>query len=73
MGHEIDLELRGLKEIYFDIQIINKSLAERLRPISDRDMAINALVILDAFAKTVPLSIDESLEDIKYLFKPYLA
>jgi hypothetical protein len=72
MGHEIDLELRGLKDIYINIQTINKALVERLRVISDKDVAINALVILDAFAKMVPLHIDEYLADIKYLFKPYL-
>lgn len=72
MGHEIDLELRGLKDIYLNIQTINKALVERLQAISDKDVAINALVILDAFAKMVPLGIDESLEGIKYLFKPYL-
>ncbi|MFH1703883.1 MAG: hypothetical protein ABIB41_10745 [Nitrospirota bacterium] len=71
MGHEIDLELRGLKDIYFNIQTINAALVERLRAISNKDVAINALVILDAFAKMVPLGIDESLEEIKYLFKPY--
>jgi hypothetical protein len=72
MGDKIDLELRGLKDIYFNIQTINKALVERLQAVSDKDVAINALVILDAFAKMVPLGIDESLEDIKYLFKPYL-
>jgi hypothetical protein len=71
-GHEIDLELKGLKDIYMNIQVINKALVERLRAISDKDIAVNALVILDAFAKIVPLDIDESLEDIKYLFKSYL-
>jgi hypothetical protein len=71
-GHEIDLELKGLKDIYLNIQVINKALVDRLRAISDKDVAVNALVILDAFAKMVPLDIDESLEDIKYLFKPYL-
>jgi hypothetical protein len=71
-GEEADLELKGLSEIYQNIQIINKAMAERLRAITDKDSAMNALVLLDIFAKTLPFAIEESLEDLRYLFTPYL-
>jgi hypothetical protein len=71
-GKKADLELKGLSEIYHNIQIINKAMAERLRAITDKDSALNALIILDIFAKTLPFAIEESLEDVKYLFVPYL-
>jgi len=71
-GKEADLELKGLTEIYQNIQIINKALAQRLRAITDKDSAMNALVLLDIFAKTLPFAIEESLEEVRYLFVPYL-
>jgi len=71
-GIEADLELEGLAGIYQNIQIINKAMAERLRAITDKDSAINALVLLDIFAKTLPFAIEESLEEVRYLFVPYL-
>jgi hypothetical protein len=71
-GMQADLELEGLKEIYSNIQIINTAMAERLRAITTKDVALNALVVLDIFAQSVPFSIDESLEDIRHLFASYL-
>jgi len=70
-GKEADLELKGLSEIYQNIQIINKAMAKRLRAITDKDSAMNALVLLDIFAKTLPFAIEESLEEVRYLFVPY--
>lgn len=71
-GKEADLELEGLAKIYHNIQLINKSVAERLRAITDKDSALNALILLDIFAKTLPFAIEESLEEVRYLFTPYL-
>ncbi len=71
-GLRADLELGGLKDIYSNIQAVNSAMAERLRAITSKDVALNALVVLDIFAQSVPLSIDESLEDIRHLFTSYL-
>jgi hypothetical protein len=70
-GKKADMELEGLKKIYRDIKIINDSMAGRLRAISDKDVALNSLVILDIFAQTLPFAIEESLEDVRYLFSSY--
>jgi len=70
-GDPVDLELKGLKKIYSNIQLINRAMFERLRAISNKDVSINALVILDAHAQTVPLDIDDSLQEIRSLFTPY--
>jgi hypothetical protein len=70
-GKKADMELEGLKKIYHNIKIINESMAERLRDISDKDVALNSLVILDIFAQTLPFAIEESLEDVRYLFSSY--
>jgi hypothetical protein len=71
-GLHADLELEGLKQIYSDIQLINVAMAERLRAITPKDVALNALVMLDIFAQSVSLSIDESLDEIRHLFTSYL-
>jgi Domain of unknown function (DUF6901) len=70
-GKKADMELEGLKKIYQDIKIINESMAERIRNISDKDVALNSLVILDIFAQTLPFAIEESLEEFRHLFSSY--
>lgn len=71
-GKNADLELEGLAKIYYNIELINKAMAERLRAITDKDTAVNALILLDIFAMTLPFAIDESLEEVRHLFTPYL-
>jgi hypothetical protein len=64
----IDMELENLKKVYGEIQIVNKAMSARLRTIGVQDSAVNAVVLLDIFAKMLPYSIEESLEEIRYLF-----
>ncbi len=67
-AQSVDLDLEDLKKIYGEIQIINKAMTSRLLTVSVKDAAINAVVQLDIFAKTLPSSIEDSLEEIRYLF-----
>ena len=71
-GKKADWDLEGLRDIYSNIQMLNRSIIERLRQIVDKDSAINALLILNVFAQTLSLVLDGSLEDVRYLFEPYL-
>ena len=71
-GEKSDLELEGLSKIYSNIQLMNEAMAKRLQAIIDKDSAINALIVLDIFAKTLPDAIEDSLIEIRHLFKPYL-
>ena len=71
-GKSIDIKLEGLTKIYDDIQQVNCSLAKRLRAASQRDSTINAIILLDLLAKTLPPVIDESLEGIRQMFVPFL-
>lgn len=71
-GGEADLKLQGLKAIYENIRLVNRSMAGRLRAASREDSSINALIILDLFAKALPYVIQESLEELRYLFSSYL-
>jgi hypothetical protein len=71
--HEkIDLELEGLTEIYRNIQIVNKTIAERIRAATETDSSINAVIFLDMYAKAMPYVIRDALEEIRHLFRPYL-
>ncbi len=65
-----DYELKNLKKIYGEIRIVNVAMASRLRAVSIQDSAVNAVILLDIFAKIVPYSVEDSLEEIRYLFQP---
>lgn len=71
-GREADLQLEGLKRIYDNIQEVNYSVAERLRAASETDSPVNAIVILDTYAKAIPFVIEDSLKYIKHLFNSYI-
>lgn len=71
-GEDVDYELDGLKEIYRNLHIVNMEFAERLRDEAEKDSSVNALVILDLFTKTLPYVIEDSMEEIRYLFSPFL-
>lgn len=67
-----DLALSGLTHSYRVLQRVNQSIADRLRSANHSDAGVNALVLLDLFAKAMPDSIDDSLEELRNLFHPYL-
>lgn len=71
-GHTIDFDLHGLKQLYHQLQTVNTAMAARLRGASDKDAAVNGIILLDLFAKVMPLTINESLEEIRALFTPLL-
>jgi hypothetical protein len=71
-GKPVDWNLRGLEEIYTNIQVVNFTIAERLRAATKTDSVLNALVELDIYAQTLSLVIEDSLEEIRFLFDPYL-
>jgi hypothetical protein len=71
-GKSADFELEGLSGIYANMQIINMAVVKRLRAATQTDSSVNALVILDCYAKFLPFAIEKSLEDVRYLFSPFL-
>lgn len=72
-GKDASLELDGLNDIYRNVQIVNTALAKRIKAASKTDSTVNALIILDMFAKALPFVIKDALSEIRYLFKPYLS
>lgn len=71
-GKPVDWNLKGLEDIYNNIQVVNYTIAERLRAATKTDSVLNALVELDIYAQTLSLVIEDSLEDIRFLFDSYL-
>lgn len=71
-GGEADMDLSGLDGIYRNIQQVNNHIARRLRDASENDSTVNAVVLLDMFARTLPFVIEESVEELRHLFRPFL-
>lgn len=71
-GQGGEYALQGLKDIYRDIEIVNLHVAKRLRMASERDSSVNAVILLDLFAKSVPIQIEDDLRDMEELFSPFL-
>ncbi len=71
-GCRPDTRFRGLSEIYHKIQTVNMAFAKRLRAACQHDSMVNAIILLDMFAKSMPTAIEASLEEIRHLFVPYL-
>lgn len=71
-GREADFELTGLTSIYENVETVNSAMARRLRDAMDNDATVNALTNLDIFAKTVPFTVEGSLDIMEHLFSHYL-
>jgi hypothetical protein len=67
-----DLDFKGLIAIYDDVTRLNDALVRRLRTVTSKDSTINALIHLDVFAKFLTPPLDDSLEQIRPIFEPYL-
>lgn len=71
-GRPPDWNLKGLEDIYHQVQIVNMAVAERLRTASKSDSSVNALIVLDMYARAVPCVMEESLDELRYIFNAYL-
>jgi len=47
---------------------VNRCMAERIRSAFDKDVVVNAIIVLDSFAQAVPFIIDEKLEELRAMF-----
>jgi len=70
-GKNPDLDLKGLSKIYKNMQILNSSMAKRLKSACTMDSPINALVSLDIFAQCFPMAIENTMEELKIIFKDF--
>jgi len=68
-GQAADLELDGLKAVYEAMAVVNEGIVDRLRAAIEKDSAVNAVVLLDVHARMLPYAIEESLEELRPLFR----
>ncbi|HEY3445655.1 MAG TPA: hypothetical protein VGK67_04780 [Myxococcales bacterium] len=71
-GLPTEWNLEGLAQAYRKIGDVNQAFASRLRHAAPLDANVNALVLLDVFAKVMPASIEEGLEDLRAAFGTWL-
>jgi hypothetical protein len=71
-GLPAELSLDGLARYYREMERVNSAVAARLRAATSTDSSVNAIVVLDVYAKTVEMVIEQSLLRIRNLFDPYL-
>jgi hypothetical protein len=69
---QADFSLDGLKTIYDNLHTVNSDFSKRLRAAVQEDASVNAVVLLDLFAKSVSYNLDNSLNDMRYMFSGYL-
>ncbi len=67
-GLDPDYEFKGLMDLYRNIEILNQAVAKRLKAASDADSTVNAIILLDLYAKVVPFVIEDSMDGIRHLF-----
>lgn len=73
-GKPADAGIQGLKGHYEVLQQVNQGMAARLGAIraEQGDSSVNALVLLDLFAQSLPDSIDSDLEELLPAFREFL-
>lgn len=72
-GEAPDWSLDGLQVIYNRVGEVNKFFAERLRSATSKDASVNAIIILDCFAKAVPFAVRTALRDYEKYFASYIS
>lgn len=72
-GKEVNFSLEGLKEIYNNLHVLNSTIVKRLRNATNSDSSINAIILLDTYTNSLLFGIINGLEEIRYLFDPYLS
>lgn len=63
-------DLEQLNAAIASVSDVNAGMATRIRAGFAKDAMVNAIVILDFLAQTVPLAIDSRFDDLRQLFAP---
>lgn len=71
-GQTPDWELKGLQEIYKEVNTVNKAMTGRLHRATQKDANINAVVILHSFGDGITYFIENGLTDIEPMFEIFL-
>ncbi len=74
MKHHLkpDWEMNELKQLYEDIQTINRNFAQKIADLEKMDTSINSVIVLNNFADSVSFSLEENLSQFEKLFDCWL-
>jgi len=68
---DYEMGLKGLTDLYANLQIINRALANRFRATIKQDATVNAIILLDLLSQAVTWSIEDQLDELQPLFKSF--
>ncbi|MCX6132930.1 MAG: hypothetical protein NTU47_03860 [Ignavibacteriales bacterium] len=71
-GMPADWDLKGLQEIYKEVNTVNKGMTTRLHHATEKDANINAVVILHSFGDGITYFIESGLGDLEPMFQVFL-
>lgn len=71
-GKEAEMNFSGLEDIYHNIGKVNTGIAKRLGEASQEGGTVNAIIVLDSFARKFPVAIKDVLADLRHLYTAYL-
>jgi len=63
-----DTTLQGLADRNQAATIVNRAVVQRIRSAFHKDVVLNALIVLDSFAQSVPFVIKERLDELRQMF-----
>ena len=72
-GETPDWDLKGLQEIYKEVNTVNKGMSARLHKATEKDANINAVVILHSFGDGISYFIESGLSDLEPMFGVFLS
>lgn len=70
LGEGADDKFAALVAIYRDLREINMQIAKRIQTAEKDDATTNAVVLLHVFTCVLPMSMEESLQELRLLFGP---
>jgi len=67
-GEKVNFDLQGLTDVYNNMHTVNIGLKNRIESAVENDAALNAVVLLDILAITLPNYLENELDKLKPFF-----
>ncbi|MCX6971542.1 MAG: hypothetical protein NTV93_15495 [Verrucomicrobia bacterium] len=72
-GHSADWNLEKFGDFFEDINLVNQSFVKRLTTFVEKDVSLNAVVLLNCFATAARrVIVRERLDEVEQMFEAYL-
>ncbi|MFC1750424.1 DUF6901 family protein [Pseudomonadota bacterium] len=72
-GQQAKFDLAGLYEVYKNLEVVNASVAGRLKNGSEKEVVSQCMMEWDVFSGMFPLRVEELLKELRPLFAAYLS